>query len=328
MGKNKASFVGVDLGGTKVLAAVVSAKGKIKAEAKNRTPAEAGPNAVLDTIVSTIEQAVDSAGLKLSEVAGIGIGAPGVVDTATGYVRYAPNLSFWDEVPLGTYLEGHLKRPVVVGNDVDVATYGEFSLGAGAGCESMVGIFPGTGIGGALILHGELHSGTRGSAAEIGHMVLVAQGPLCGCGRRGCAEAVASRTAIERDLRTAIRFGRETMLTDLIEEGDRIRSGALAQAAAAHDPLVIEVLYRTGHYLGLLAGSLVNFIDPQVIVFGGGLIEACAEWLMPAIKGTTRVHLINRLEIDKVRIEVATLGDYAGVLGSAMLARSRYGKDD
>ncbi len=324
MAKNKDYFIGVDLGGTKVLAALVSAKGKVKAEAKSRTPAEGGPAVVIGTVVDTVEQLVKNAGISLSEVGGIGIGTPGVVDTATGYARYAPNLAFWDEVPLGPQLESKLKRPVVVGNDVDVSTYGEYSLGAGSGCQSAVGIFPGTGIGGALILNGQLHTGARGSAAEIGHMVIEAQGPLCGCGRRGCAEAVASRTAIERDLRTAIQFGRKTVLTGMVQEGDRIRSGTLAEAAAKGDALVLEVLYRTAHYLGLLAGSIINFIDPEMVIFGGGLIEACADYLMPTIRGTTQVTLINRLDTEKVRIEVATLGDHAGVLGAAMLARSRF----
>jgi glucokinase len=320
----KQPFIGVDLGGTKILAAVISRKGKIKAEAKNPTPAAVGPDAVLESIVRTVEQAAKKADINLKDVGGIGVGAPGVVDAATGYVRYAPNLSFWDEVPLGDYLSGQIKRPVVIGNDVDVATYGEYALGAGEGCRSMVGVFPGTGIGGALILDGKLHTGARGSAAEIGHTVLAANGPVCGCGRRGCAEAVASRTAIERDLRTAMRFGRETVLNDLLKEGDRIRSGMLAQAAEDQDSLVIETLYRTGHYLGLLSASMINFIDPEVIVFGGGLITACQKWLMPVIRGTAHTHMINRLEMDKVRIEVATLGDYAGVKGAAMLARSTF----
>jgi glucokinase len=188
----------------------------------------------------------------------------------------------------------------------------------------MVGIFPGTGIGGALILDGKLHTGARGSTNEIGHIVLMADGPLCGCGRRGCVEAIASRTAIERDLRAAMRYGRETVLRKMLKEGDRIRSGTLAKAAKTGDPLVIETLYKTGHYLGLLAGSILNLIDPEVTVFGGGLIEACEQWLMPVIRGTAREYAINRLDLDNIRIEVATLGDYAGVMGAAMLARSAF----
>lgn len=323
--KGKTPYVGVDLGGTKVLAAVISPKGRIISAAKSDTPAKEGPDAVIAVVVETVERAVSEANLTLKKVGGVGIGTPGVVDSRNGMVRFAPNLAHWDEVPLGGRLEHALQRPIAVGNDVDVATYGEYALGAGVGCHSMVGIFPGTGIGGALILDGKLHIGARGSTNEIGHIVLLADGPLCGCGRRGCVEALASRTAIERDLRSAIRYGRQTMLTDLIEEGGRIRSGTLAKAARAGDALVIEVLYRTGHYLGLLAGSILNLIDPEIIVLGGGLIEACAEWLLPVIRGTAREYAINRLDLDKIRIEVATLGDHAGVMGAAMLARSQFG---
>lgn len=322
--KDKQFYVGVDLGGTKILAAVVSEKGKILGKAKNRTPAADGPDAVIMRIAETVEQAVSKSDLAMTDIVGVGVGAPGVVDASKGVVRFAPNLSFWSEIPLASRLEAQLKCSVVIGNDVDVATYGEFALGAGAGCSSMVGIFPGTGVGGALILDGKLHMGARGSAAEVGHMVLLSDGPMCSCGRRGCVEALASRTAIERDLRAAMRFNRETVLRDLVGERQLIRSGTLAKAARAGDFLVLEVLARAGHHLGLLAGSLVNFIDPEVIVFGGGLIEACSEWMMPTIRGTAMQHFINRLDADSVRIEVATLGDQAGVLGTAMLARATF----
>lgn len=322
--KGKAPYIGVDLGGTKILAAVISRKGKILSEAKSPTPDREGPEVVIARVVETVQQAASAAEIDPDDAAGLGIGSPGVVEAATGVVRFAPNLLHWDEVPLGRKLSEALGLPVVVGNDVDVATFGEYALGAGAGCRSVAGIFPGTGIGGALILDGKLHTGARGSAAEIGHITLLADGPVCGCGRRGCAEALASRTALERDLRAAMRFGRRTVLTDLMDAEGRIRSGALAKAAAANDLLVLEVLYRTAHYLGLLAGSIANLIDPEVIIFGGGLIEACEEWLMPTIRATAQQHFINRLDIEKVRIEVATLGDHAGVLGAAMLAQATF----
>ncbi len=323
--KSKLPYVGVDLGGTKILAAVISHKGEVLGEAKNATRAEEGPEVVIARVAETVQQAAGAADLPLKKVGGVGVGAPGVVDTDKGVVRFAPNLTFWQEVPLAKKLKKQLDCPVVIGNDVDVATYGEYALGAGARCRNVVGIFPGTGIGGALILDGRLHKGARGSASEVGHMVLVADGPICGCGRQGCAEAVASRTAIERDLWNAIRFGRQTVLTDKVKEGERIRSGVLAEAARAGDTLVCETLTRTARYLGLLAGSLVNLIDPEMIVFGGGLIVACAEWMMPTIRGVAREHFINTLDADKVRIEVATLGDYAGVLGAAMLAQDTFG---
>lgn len=320
--KNKAPYIGVDLGGTKILVALVSHKGKILEREKQPTMDEEGPDAVIARIAETVRQTLRKAGLNTQDVAGIGVGTPGVVDSKRGVVHIAPNLSGWHEIPLGQELEKRLERPVVVGNDVNVATYGEYTLGPGTGCKAVASIFPGTGIGGALIFDGKLWEGAHGAAGEIGHIILESGGPICGCGRQGCAEAVASRTALERDLRTAIRFGRQTVLSKMIAETEPIRSGILAQAAREGDTLVLEVLARTARYLGLLTASLVNLVDPEMVILGGGLIVGCQEWLMPTIRGVAREHFIDQADADTIRIEIATLGDDAGVLGAAMLAKS------
>jgi glucokinase len=314
----------MDLGGTKILAVVVNVEGQIVAQAKLKTKADQGPQGVIERMAETARQAVRKAGLGWEEVLGVGIGAPGPVDPEAGTVYRPPNLPGWDEVAVGPRLSETLGVPVCLENDVNLGTLGEHALGAGRGTRDMVGIFVGTGVGGGLILDGKLHSGFRHAAAEVGHMIVLADGPVCGCGKRGCLEAVASRTAIERDIRIGLAVGRESLIPKLTAKGGkRLTSGVLAKALRRGDPLVAEVMGRVQWYLGLLSASIVNFVDPEMIVFGGGVIEALEDDFLVPIRVTARQHFIQQEDADKVQIVTATLGDYAGVLGAAVLARQR-----
>jgi glucokinase len=315
--------IGMDLGGTKILAAVVDQEGRILAEAKLGTKAERGPDVVIDRLAKTARQATRQAGVDWADVKALGIGAPGPINPVTGFVYNPPNLPGWDEIALGTRLSGILGIPVCVENDVNLGTLGEHALGVGQGTRDMVGIFVGTGIGGGLILDGKLRSGFRHAAAEVGHMIVMADGPVCGCGRRGCLEAVASRTAIERDIRLGVAAGRESLIPALIGESGRLTSGMLVKALRKGDPLVTEVMTRVQWYLGLHAASIVNLIDPEMIVFGGGVIEALGEEFLKPIRVTARQYYIQKTDADKVQIVPAKLGDHAGVLGAAVLARQR-----
>jgi glucokinase len=187
-----------------------------------------------------------------------------------------------------------------------------------------VGVFVGTGVGGGLVLRGKLRSGYRHAAAEVGHMIVLADGPVCGCGKRGCLESVASRTAIVRDIDIGIASGRETLIPQLTEGGGkRLTSGLLAKALRQGDPLVAEVLGKAQWYLGLLTASLVNLIDPEMIVFGGGVVEALGEEFLAPIRVTAHQYFVQQKDANKVRIVAAKLGDYAGVLGAAVLAWQR-----
>jgi glucokinase len=315
--------VGMDLGGTKILAAVVDETGQIIAEAKLQTKAEKGPDAVIRRIAATAREAARRAGIDWSEVKGVGIGAPGPMNPNTGIVYNPPNLPGWDEIALGPRLSKSLRVPVFLENDVNLGTLGEHALGAGRGTSDMVGIFVGTGVGGGLVLDGKLRSGFRHAAAEVGHMIVLADGPVCGCGKRGCLESVASRTAIERDIRLGIAAGRESLLTKLMEDKGRLTSGVLVKAFRKGDPLVTEVMRRAQWYLGLLTASIVNLIDPEMIVLGGGVAEAMGNKFLEPIRLTARQYYIQQTDADKVRIVLATLGDHAGVLGAAVLARQR-----
>jgi len=318
----------MDLGGTKILAAVVDQEGQILAEAKLRTPGEKGPDAVIKRLAQTARQAVKRAGLDWQAVRGVGVGAPGPVDTDRGIVYTPPNLPGWNKVPLAPRLSQALGVPVYLENDVNLGTIGEHALGAGRGTRDMVGIFVGTGVGGGLILEGKLRSGFRHAAGEVGHMVLMAGGPVCGCGQRGCLEALASRTAIERDIQIGLAAGRKSLVPKLTGQGTgRITSGVLAKAMRKGDPLVTEIMLRVQWYLGLLTANLVNLIDPEMVVLGGGVIEALGDEFLKPIRATARQHFIQQTDANKVRIVAAELGDHAGVLGAAVLARQRAGRE-
>lgn len=318
--------IGMDLGGTKILAAVVDLEGNIVAEAKLKTKGEQGPDVVIERIAETARQAIQVAGLDWSGVLGVGIGAPGPMDPESGIVFNPPNLPDWDTVPLGPRLSEALGVPVCLENDVNMGALGEYSLGAGQGVQDMVGIFVGTGVGGGLILDGKLHSGFRHAAAEVGHMIVMADGPVCGCGKRGCLEALASRTAIERDIRLGIAAGRESIIPQLTKgKGGRLTSGLLAKALRKGDPLVTEVMERAQWYLGLHAATIVNLIDPERIVFGGGVVEALGEEFLEPIRTTARQYFMQQANADKVGLVAAALGDHAAVLGAAVLVRQKVG---
>jgi len=314
--------IGVDLGGTKILAAVVDTEGAIVAEAKMRTKAEKGPDLVIERLARTVRQALAKAQVEWAQVAGIGVGAPGPINPDTGTIFHPPNLPGWDDVPLGPRLSEMLGVPVCLENDVNLGTLGEFALGAGRGTRDMVGLFVGTGVGGGLILDGKLRSGFRHAAGEIGHMIVLADGPVCGCGKRGCLEALSSRTAIERDIRLGIAAGRKSLIPELTGGGsERLTSGLLAKALRRGDPLVAEVIERAQWYLGLHAASIVNLLDPEMIVYGGGVVEALGDSFLEPIRRTARQYFLQTADADKVQIVASALGDHAGVLGAAVLAR-------
>ncbi len=316
--------MGIDLGGTKILAAAVDDQGRILGQAKRKTKPETGVEGVVARIMETLDEAVTNAKLTRKDIGAMGVGAPGPVDTQTGVIATAPNLPGWSNVPLGELLQTQTGMPAAIANDVNAGALGEFTYGAGRGTSDMVSVFVGTGIGGGIILNGQLHAGARGAAGEIGHMIVLADGPYCGCGNRGCIEALASRTAIVESLQRAVAAGRESSLAAVLSGGgQRLSSGGLAEAWRAGDPLTVEVLGRVQYYLGLHIASIVNFLDPEAIVFGGGVIEALGEAFVAPIRPIAYQYFLQRRDADRVRIVVSQLGDNAGILGAAVLARQR-----
>jgi glucokinase len=317
--------VGIDLGGTKILAAVVAADNTLLGRAKVATPANEGAAAILRAIVSCVDAALADAGLGLGHgaIAAAGIGAPGPLDLETGVILFSPNLNVRD-FALGPDLSGALRCPVLVQNDVRVGGYAEFRLGVGRGSRDLIAAFVGTGIGGCLISRGQIVSGTTGNAGEIGHIVVKAGGPRCGCGALGCLEALASRTAINRRINKAIRKGTPTILRDkLVGKGGRLKSGQLAEAVAAGDQVAVKAVSRAAHYLGLGLGSLINVFGPEIVIIGGGVAQALGEPWIAQVRAVARAQALVDRDA-KIRIEPAALGDDAGILGAALLARERF----
>jgi glucokinase len=316
--------ISVDLGGTKILAAVVDDQDHIVGKAKMKTLAREGVDQVIERLAETAHQAARKAKVNWDQVVGVGLGAPGPVDPEAGIVYNPPNLPGWQKVALGPRLAELLGVPVCVENDVNLGTLGEYRMGAGRGTRDMVGIFVGTGVGGGLILDGKLRTGFRNAAGEIGHMVVLADGPVCGCGRRGCLEAMASRTAIERDIRLGLQAGRESLIPDLSKgKALNLTSGVIARAMEKGDPLVTDVMRRAQWYLGLITASVVNLLDPEMVVFGGGVIEALDAGFLAHIRVTAQQHYIQQMDADRVRIVTGKLGDFAAILGAAALVRDK-----
>ncbi len=311
-------LVGVDVGGTKILALVVADSGEIVARHKAATRQQGTPMA--EQIGEAIDGALEQAGPSADDIAGIGVAMPGSVDSETGYLGTVPNVEI-DDPKLVDALRGRYPVPVEMGNDVNLGTLAECWLGAGRDARTVVGMFVGTGIGGGVVIDGRLRTGSEDLAGEIGHMVLMVDGPECGCGNLGCFEALASRTAMTRDIRQAMAEGRESRIMEFADPG-RIKSRAFARALAVGDELVIEVLTRAAHYLAQGALTIRHLLDPDMIVLGGGVIEACGEFLLPLIEREVRDDCMKGSR-DTLRLAVSELGDDAVALGAAALVDAK-----
>jgi glucokinase len=329
--KGRTVYVGVDLGGTSIFAAVVDPNGKkstVLGKAKSKTNAELGATAVTARIAGTIDLAIGRAGLKRKRIRAIGVGVPGPIDPEIGLVFRCANLGpTWDNFALGPALSDQVNLPVTIDNDVNVGALGEYHYGAGRGTRDMLAIFVGTGIGGGLILGGKLRSGVRNSAGEVGHMVVLADGPLCGCGERGHAEALASRTAMERDIRAGLEAGEPSIIAQLLQDQGRslISAGIIGDAYEAGDALTIRVVQQAQYYLGILISACVNLLDPEAVVVGGGVLERMGESYLEPVRQMAVQHYLNKSQLDHIRIVRAALGDYPGALGAAILAKERLG---
>jgi len=257
----------------------------------------------------------------MKQVAGLGIGAPGAVDFGAGTVIFAPNLEGWKDVPLKKELEKQLGVPVFVENDCNIAALGVYVSELKSKPRSMVGIFVGTGIGGGIILNGDLYSGFGHTAGEIGHMVIDVNGPKCGCGNKGCFEALASRTAIFQQIKAGIKDGQKTMLTEMLgSDLDDLRSGDLRKAIRRGDKFVDRIVEGAAEYIGIATANLVNIVNPEVVVLGGGVIEALADEMMSVIVETATDYAMPGA-MKGVEIVASKLGDSAGITGAAVLAK-------
>jgi glucokinase len=316
----KEYYVGVDLGGTKVLAGVFDSQCKCIGKAKVSTKAFRGPEAVIERIIRCIKDAVDECDLQLRQVRALGLGAPGAVDPEQGKVVFAGNLG-WENIPLRKELEKALDVPSFIENDCNACTLGIYETEFEQKPRHMMGIFLGTGIGGGLILNGKLFSGFNRTAGEVGHMVLEVGGPKCSCGNQGCFEALASRSAIFRKIQNAVKAGQKTILTEMLgSDLDDLRSGDLLKAIKKGDKFVERVVEEAAEYTGIAVANVINLVNPEVVVLGGGIIEALADEMMAIIIETAKDYAMTGTS-KGIEIIPSKLGDNAGIVGAAVLAR-------
>lgn len=308
--------IGVDLGGTYLRAALADKEGKILLTRRVRTLADEGRDAVLDRLISLLEELKHQAD---GGVEAVGIGSPGPLDPKAGMVRNAPTLPGWIDVPLTRIVEERVGIPVSLGNDANAAALGELAYGAGKGARHLIYLTISTGIGGGFVVDGRLVEGQRGAAGEVGHMVVEPGGPICSCGGLGHLEAVASGTAIARQGREAVAAGKETLIASL-SSGDRkdITAELVHQAALTGDSLAADLLGLAGRRLGYALVSLAHLFNPEVIVLGGGVTNT-GDFFWTPIREVLDQGLMPVLGED-LTLKSSVLGDDAGLYGAAALA--------
>lgn len=338
--------VGVDLGGTDIKAGLVSSEGDISCNVVLPTDVEVGgPKVVAARIAEAVRQVLvktEAAGIEvISNEIGVGLGAPGLIIAETGIIHFSPNFPGWTDIPLVDYVNAELAKlhppkgnvecnsqahanekckPVLKGmdNDVNAMTLGELRHGAGVGYKSIVALTLGTGVGGGVVIDGQVYHGSQNTAGELGHTVVEPNGRYCGCGNQGCLEAYAGAKNIVERTEKKIETRRSTILASTTMDGASLTPRKIAEAAQAGDPIAVEIFAETGRYIGIALTSIAHILNPQIAIIGGGIAEAGEELLFEPI----RAELSKRAMDIPARMKVvkAHLGNDAGIVGSAMLA--------
>ncbi len=303
----------LDLGGTKVRTLVADLGGRVYGEDIRPSKTEEGLEPLLSRMVESLEAALAAAGVVLADLRGVGIASPGPVDVKAGVVPNAPQLPGWHDVPLVRVMSERLGLPVWLENDASAAALGEHAFGAGRGTLHMLYLTVSTGIGGGIIIEGRLYRGASGSAGELGHVMIDMNGPVCGCGARGCLEALASGTAIARRGEELVTRGESKVLAELREREGPVTAEMMKRAADLGDAAGREAFRQGGHYLGVALASYVNIFNPQAILIGGGVAQA-GDLLMEQARVTMKALAMSR-PLKDVHLGLGTLGDRAGPLG-------------
>lgn len=312
-------WAGLDVGGTKMLACVYDREFRCLARCKKKTRGDNGAANPLARMADAVREAMEEAGLSPGRLAGVGVGLAGMLDLEAGLLIDAPNLG-WSRLKVAEGLRRRLKAGVVLANDVDAGTYGEYRFGAARKARCALGVFPGTGIGGACVYEGRLIRGRIGSAMEIGHLPVVPDGARCGCGRRGCLETVASRLAIAGEAAQAAIRGEAPRLLELAgADLARLKSGVLAQAIKGGDRVVEQLVRRAAGWLGYGIAGVAHLLAPDTVVLGGGLVEEFPALYLQEVEAALRARGLPAFT-DGLRLTVAALGADAVALGAAALA--------
>jgi glucokinase len=320
-------WVGFDLGGTKMLAVVFDDKLRILSKKRRKTRGNAGDSVGLERLAETISMALTEADVAENELCGVGAGVPGPLDLQKGIVLEAPNLG-WKNVNLQDFLSKRFKCPAVVCNDVDAGVFGEYVNGAGRGARCVLGVFPGTGIGGGCVYEGRIFRGSRSTCMEVGFLQMSTAGAAAGTGPVGTLEGIASRLAISAEAAKAVYRGQAPHLKELagVDLG-KIRSSSLAKSIDMGDKVVEQIVRRAAEDVGRGIGSLINILAPDIVVLGGGLVEAMPKLYLESVKEGMRRNVLPSLA-DCAKLKVSELGDFAGATGAAAWARQETASEE
>ena len=309
----------LDVGGTKVLGAIFNEKDEIIYRLKKRSNSEGDGSADVEkVIISVVEEMIKESGIDRSKLNAIASCAPGVIDQDKGIVLFTPNLP-WRNYDIAGAMKKKFGVPFFVGNDVNLGVLGEYKFGAAKGYKNIVGFFPGTGMGGGLILDGRLFTGNQFKAAEYGHMILDPEGPLCGCGQRGCLEAFSSKKGMSDYIRQQVGRGRECMLAEDVQTGV-FRSKRLKKALSKKDQVAMEAVDRACHYLAIATGNMINTISPDLVLYGGGIMEAMGGLFLEKILKELDRYCMTSIR-PTVDVKIAALGDDSILYGDLALIK-------
>jgi glucokinase len=320
LGKSSDDLVlGIDIGGSKILTAVVDSKGEMLSSDERITHAIKGSEAVIQSILESAHCALEQAKVAVSELTAIGIGAPGISNPETGILFTSPNLPGWHNIPLKDIMQERLGKKTFLTNDANAAALGEFYFGAARGTRNFIYITLSTGIGGGIIIDGKIYTGAIGAAGEVGHMTIDDNGPICNCGNKGCWEALASGTALTREAKLRIKEGVRTSILEYAEgDVEKVTAQVIHSAAEQGDNLAKELIARTGYYVGVGLANLINIFNPELIIIGGGLSNIGDMLLQPALK--TAGERAYKEAFQAVRFASAELGRNSGVIGATAFA--------
>lgn len=313
--------IGVDLGGTNIVCAMVNYQGKIVNRLKVPTLAERGKEATINRIVEVIhENITQSINIALNDIIGIGIGAPGPLDIKKGIINFAPNLPGWRDVCLKKILEDEFNKQVILENDANAAAWGEKCFGAGLGVDNLVCFTLGTGIGGGIIIDGKIYHGHNCGAGELGHMTVNKDGPRCNCGNYGCLEAYSSATGIKNRIKNRIKEGIKSEFLNFDNDGElfeSLRLKSIFEAARKGDRLTSDIVEEAIAYLGIAIANIANILNPEMVVLVGGITNEGSKLLIPLRKEAKKRAFYSNYK--SLRIVIGKLAGNAGVLGAAAL---------
>ncbi|MGB9663853.1 MAG: ROK family protein [Ignavibacteria bacterium] len=311
----------VDLGGTKILAAILNKNAEIISITKKSTKTKNREESTIDRIILTIEEALQQKNLSAIELDGIVLGIPGSLNPETGFVNLAPNLG-WKNINVIKPIFRHFNKKVLIENDANLGTLGIYHYEGKEKCKNLIAIFVGTGVGAGIIIDGKLYRGKNFSAGEIGHIKIKNKGYRCGCGNSGCLETEASRTAITRMINEEIKNGKKSIITKLTDNRKVIKSSILAQAIKKKDKVTIKAVNHAATELGIITGNLINMFDFDCVVFAGGVMEAIGNFMLPIIKSKAK-EMALKSNYKGTKIILSHLKDNAAILGGFSLFKTQ-----